>query len=121
MIVRLSFLLPSFVRGYPALYLVEWDRTFDRICFHQLRTVDEQGFWDRVPGHSLGHPEVHVCGGEFIYMEPNVLRPCISNELLVYLGREWGMRVIASGPYFQPCPDPCRWSLQGSPLNEVSE
>ena len=37
-------------------------RTFDRVCFCELNTINEDFWRDCVPFHSLGHTEINVGG-----------------------------------------------------------
>ena len=38
----------------------EIDPTLNRICLHQLSAVDQQRLKNVIPGHAVGHPQVHV-------------------------------------------------------------
>lgn len=63
MMVMLSFLLPGSLEvsaGNEQVMLAS-NHTFDRICLDKLSAINEKWFWDRVPGHSVGHTDVDVC------------------------------------------------------------
>lgn len=57
--------------------------TFDGVRLDELRTICEQGLRHALPCHVLGHADVNVGRREFVDVKPDILRPCVFDELLV--------------------------------------
>jgi hypothetical protein len=58
--------------------------TFDRVGLDELCTVHKQRVGNGFPrGYRLWQADVHVCGGKFINVKPNVLWPRIFNQIFI--------------------------------------
>lgn len=82
MIVMLSFLFPS-LKSVGNNRHKAAPRTFDGVGLDKLRAVNQERLRDILPCHALRHPEVDVCGGKFVDVEPDVLRPGELDQVLV--------------------------------------
>lgn len=61
--------------------------TLDGVRLGQLGKVHDQLFWESIPSLPLLHPQVDMCAGEFVDVEPDVFLPPILDEILVYKGK----------------------------------
>ena len=59
--------------------------TFDGVGLYELRTIYKQWFWNGLPrGYRLWKTEVHVCRGKLVDVKPDVLRPCVFNQIFIW-------------------------------------
>lgn len=59
--------------------------TFNRVGLDELCTVHEQCLGNGLPGgYRLWQAEIHVCGGKLVNVKPDVLWPCIFNQIFVW-------------------------------------
>ena len=57
--------------------------TFDGVGLDQLRAVDEECLWNGLPFHARWHAQIDVCRRQLVDVEPDVLGPCILDQVLV--------------------------------------
>jgi hypothetical protein len=55
----------------------------DRVCLDQLSAVCQEGLRYRLPSHAFRHANVYVSRRELVDVEPDILRPCIFDQILV--------------------------------------
>lgn len=83
MIVRLSFLFPAISRDQDEKGRSERILALDRVCLDQLSAVCQKGLRYRLPSHAFWHAKVYVSRRELVDVEPDILGPCIFDQILV--------------------------------------
>lgn len=76
----------------PCLHMSEWvrvvfrmsARTLNRVGLNQLCTVCEKCLRYIIPIHGFGHAQVNMGRRQFINMKPDILRPCVFDQVLIY-------------------------------------